>query len=317
MLLEKEAFEPTEVLGSLSQMLGQQAKTKGIDLIVMPAPLLPCRIKGDPSRLLQILVNLVGNAIKFTEAGRVVVKMICAKSDAEGVVLRWEVKDTGVGMAPEAIERVFQPFSQGDATMSRRFGGTGLGLSISRALVGLMGGSIGVTSAVAMGSTFWLEIPFEAASAAGAPQRIDHGEPDGRSLEGVHVLVVDDCDIILGFVRRLLEEQGALVACCSDGAAAVEYVEIHREGLDIVLIDVQMPILDGNAATRRIRGDLGMKALPIIGLTAGALLSDQQRSLDAGMTDVITKPFDPQAMLAEVRLLVGLPDHLSNSVNPM
>ena len=103
----------------------------------------------------------------------------------------------------------------------------------------------------------------------------------------------------------MLEEQGSIVACCSDGAAAVEYVQAHREELDIMLIDVQMPILDGNAATRRIRGDLGLKTLPIIGLTAGALLSEQQRSLDAGMNDVITKPFDPQAMLAEVRLLVG------------
>jgi CheY-like chemotaxis protein len=112
---------------------------------------------------------------------------------------------------------------------------------------------------------------------------------------------------VQGFVRRILEEQGAVVVCCSDGAAAVEYVRDHREQLDIVLIDVQMPVLDGNAATRHIREDLGMKLLPIIGLTAGVLLSEQQRSIEAGMNDVITKPFDPQAMVSEVRLLVGQP----------
>jgi signal transduction histidine kinase len=305
MLLEKESFDLLELLQSLSQMLGQQARDKGIELIVLPAASPPCRVRGDASRLLQIFVNLVSNSIKFTKAGRVVVKMTCTSLGSERLCMRCEVEDTGIGIEPQALERLFQPFSQADTTTTRRFGGTGLGLSISRALVELMGGSIGVTSSVAVGSTFWFEIPFETERAAAMPKYSDCAEPGAPRLPGVRALVVDDCDIVQGFVRRILEDQGAIVACCSDGAAAVEYVRDHSEQLDIVLIDVQMPILDGNDATRRIRGDLGLKTLPIIGLTAGVLLSEQQRSIEAGMTDVITKPFDPQAMVDEIELLVG------------
>jgi signal transduction histidine kinase len=306
MSLDNEPFDLAELLRKLIQMLGQQAKTKGIELNVLPAPVLPCMVRGDACRLLQMLVNLVSNSIKFTESGRIVVQVSCARSAPDRVMMRCEVKDTGIGIEPEALERLFQPFSQADATVSRRFGGSGLGLSISRALAGLMGGSIGVISTVDVGSTFWFEVPLEltAASAPGVLPAPYVGEPGAPWLQGVRVLVVDDCEIILGFVRRILEEEGAIVTCCSDGASAVDYVHAHRSELDIALIDVQMPILDGNAATRRIRGDLGLTTLPIIGLTAGALLSEQQRCLDSGMNDVITKPFDPRTMLSEVRLLV-------------
>ena len=166
MLLENEPFDPVELLATLSQMLGQEAKTKGVELIVLPVPVPACGPSGDRSRLLQILVNLVSNSIKFTAAGRVVVKMTFTGSGSESLRMRCEVKDTGIGMEPEALERLFHPFTQADAATSRLFGGTGLGLSISYALVGLMGGSMGVTSTVAVGSTFWFEIPFEAATAA-------------------------------------------------------------------------------------------------------------------------------------------------------
>jgi signal transduction histidine kinase len=308
MLLNNEPFDPAELLGSLRQMLGEQAAAKGIELIVAPAPMSPGMIVGDMSRLLQILVNLVGNAIKFTAAGRVVVKLTTTTSGAERVRLHCEVQDTGIGIEPEVIERLFEPYRQADVTTARRFGGTGLGLSISRALVDLMGGSIGVTSTVGVGSTFWFEVPLQlmVRKRAAALQASDRGVlPGALFLTGVRVLVVDDCDIVLGLVRRILEDRGAIVACSSDGDAAVEYVDAHRGQLDIVLIDVQMPMLDGNAATRRIRGDLGLKTLPIIGMTAGALLDERQHALDAGMNDVITKPFDPELMLSAVRFLVG------------
>jgi CheY-like chemotaxis protein/two-component sensor histidine kinase len=308
MLLNTEPFDPEELLGSLRQMLGEQAAAKGIELTVTPAPMFPGMIVGDMSRLLQILVNLVGNAIKFTAAGRVVVKLTTTASGAERVRLRCEVQDTGIGIEPEVIERLFEPYRQADVTTARRFGGTGLGLSISRALVDLMGGSIGVTSTVGVGSTFWFEVPVEpmVRNRAVALPASERGVlPGGPLLTGVRVLVVDDCDIVLGLVRRILEDRGAIVACRSDGDAALEYVDAHRGQLDIVLIDVQMPMLDGNAATRRIRGDLGLKTLPIIGMTAGALLDERQHALDAGMNDVITKPFDPELMLSAVRFLVG------------
>jgi signal transduction histidine kinase len=307
MLLNEEPFDPREVLGRLTQILGQQAKTKGLELLVLPSPTLPSRVRGDCSRLLQILVNLVGNSLKFTESGRVQLKLTCTPADEDRILMRCEVQDTGIGIEPAALERLFKPFSQADTNMSRRFGGTGLGLSISRALVSLMGGSIGVTSTVGVGSTFWFQIPFAltADTVAGAAPAGDDGEPQAQSLQGVRVLLVDDCDVIRGLVRRILEEQGALVATCADGVSAIEYVRDHGEELAIVLIDVQMPILDGNAATRRIRDELGFLTLPILGLTAGALISERQRSLNAGMNGVITKPFDPQMMLSEVRLLVN------------
>lgn len=304
--LENERIDLAELLGSLSQMLGQQAKAKGIELLIVPRGLPPRGILGDASRLLQILVNLAGNSIKFTQAGHVVVKMTCTGSGADRILMRCEVTDTGIGIEPQALDRLFQPFTQADVTVARRFGGTGLGLSISRALVGLLGGSIGVSSTFGVGSTFWFEIPFDlvAYGARGLPRAAEEAEPGALGLEAVRVLVVDDCEIIQSLMQRLLADQGAIVECRSDGASAVEYVQAHREQIDIVLIDVQMPILDGNAATRRIRDELGLRSLPIIGLTAGALLSDQQRALDAGMNNVITKPFDPQALLSEVRLLV-------------
>jgi len=314
MSLDNEAFDPAELLGAVIQMLGDQARAKGIELLVLPTTTPLLRVMGDASRLLQILLNLVGNSIKFTPAGRVLVQLTTTRLGSDRVLMRCEVRDTGIGIEPEALERLFQPFSQANATTSRRFGGTGLGLSISRALVRLMGGSIGVTSKAAVGSTFWFEIPFELVAWNGMPAVPAERRLRGPlTLEGVRALVVDDCDLVQGLVRRILEEQGAVVACSSDGAAAVEYVNSHREQLDIVLIDVEMPVLDGNSATRRIRADLGLKTLPIIGMTGGALLSEQQRSLDAGMNDVITKPFDPEAMLSEIRFLVGhRPRQLAN-----
>jgi signal transduction histidine kinase len=305
--LENDPFDLPELLRNVREMLTDSAKTKGIELIVLPGAAPPCMVRGDAPRLRQILFNLVGNAIKFTEAGQVAVTVTCTKRGAECILMRCEVSDTGIGIEADSLQRVFRPFTQANASTTSRFGGTGLGLSISRSLVNAMGGTMGVVSNVAVGTTFWFEVPLELTmgNVAGPPQTIQTRAGQGVGwLDGVRVLVVDDCDIIHDLLRRILEEHGAIVTCCSDGATAVEYVHAHREQLDIILIDVQMPILDGNAATRRIRADLGVM-LPIIGLTACALLSEQQHSLDAGMNNVITKPFDPQTILDEVRLLVG------------
>jgi signal transduction histidine kinase len=306
MLLSHESFDLAEPLRSSHQMLGPQAQVKGIELVMSTGTVLPCKVTGDPSRLLQILLNLVSNAIKFTIAGRVEVSTICTPLGNRRVLMRCEVKDTGVGIESEALERLFKPFNQAHSTTARRFGGTGLGLSIARSLVELMGGSIGVASEVAVGSTFWFEVPLEmaAGNAGGHMPGLGGGDRRARWLEGVRVLAVDDCEIVLRVVRRILEEQGAIVACCSDGASALEFVRAHRPEIDVVLIDVQMPILDGNETTRRIRRELGDKTLPIIGLTADALLSERERSLAAGMNEIITKPFDPRTMLGEIRLIV-------------
>jgi signal transduction histidine kinase len=303
MSLENEPLDLPGVLLSVVQMLGQQAKDKGIELIVPPLAELPYRVTGDASRLRQVIVNLVNNAIKFTEAGQVVVTVKCAPQGSEHVSVRCEVKDSGIGIEADALERLFLAFAQADATITKRFGGTGLGLSIARHLVKLMGGEIGVTSTVAVGSTFWFEITLEQAPATPVAPRVLRIDAHER-LDGLRALVVDDSELNQEIVRRILEGQGAIVTCCSDGASAVELLRADERQFDIVLMDVQMPVLDGNEATRRIRHELGLATLPIIGLTAGALLSDRDRSLKAGMNDLVGKPFDTQVLFRKVRMLV-------------
>jgi len=303
MSLENEPLDLPALMLSVMQMLGQQAKDKGIELIVPPLAELPCKVTGDASRLRQVIVNLVNNAIKFTEAGNVVVTVICTEQDAEHILMRCEVKDSGIGIEADALQRLFQAFTQADASITRRFGGTGLGLSIARRLVNLMGGEIGVTSTVEVGSTFWFEIALQRApSVPVAPRALRTDELE--RLDGLRALVVDDSELNQEIVRRILEGQGAIVTCCSDGASAVELLGAQQRQFDVVLMDVQMPTLDGNEATRCIRHQLGLTTLPIIGLTAGALVSDRDRSLEAGMNDLIGKPFDTQALFRKVRLLV-------------
>jgi PAS domain S-box-containing protein len=442
MSLEDEPFDLPELVRDLGQMLAPQAAAKGIELLVHAAAALPRMVKGDSSRLRQILTNLVGNSIKFTETGHVELQVFCTEVSSDRLRLRCTVQDTGIGIEPAALERLFTPFTQADASTTRRFGGTGLGLSIARRFIELMGGEIGVTSSVGVGSTFWIEIPLRIARDVGAlsarslkiliadsnsdapeclvamaralgwsPQVAETGEqllaiinstpasnwPDVLILElhlhdmdahqliarlekecnqgelppvivvaglaqsyldheqlmrttdvlltrpltssalfnsvnatvskqpdslervlqstnfhelhaqwlaGVRVLVVDDSDINLEVAQRILEKQGATVTTCSDGLAALEQVRANSQKLDIVLMDVQMPTLDGNEATRRIRSDLQLTKLPIVALTAGALVAERQRALEAGMNDFISKPFDPQALIRKVRRLV-------------
>jgi two-component system, sensor histidine kinase and response regulator len=446
MLLEDEPFNLLELVQDLSQMMAPQASAKGIELTVKTAIDLPRMVKGDASRLRQMLTNLVSNSIKFTEVGQVSLDLSGTITGADGVRLRCEVRDSGIGIEPEALERLFTPFNQADASTTRRFGGTGLGLSITRRFVELMGGEIGVSSMPAVGSTFWIELPLRCARSGddtstgirarslqifiadsvgdvpgglGAMVRalgwtaqvaancepllqligdnppdtwpdaliidervLDSGarqmvldlmgryspnecppiivvteflEPlvscehfvrqsdlvlvrpatssalfnavnsavwqrrDGRErvmqstifdeqraqwLVGVRVLAVDDSEINLEVVRRILEKQGAIVTSCSDGKAALECVRVNHKQLDIVLMDVQMPILDGNETARRIRGELQLTTLPIVALTAGALVNERQRALEAGMNDFVSKPFNPRLLIRKVRRLV-------------
>jgi PAS domain S-box-containing protein len=443
MSLEDEPFDLPELVRDLGQLLAPQAAAKGIELLVQSAPSLPPIVSGDASRLRQILTNLLGNSIKFTETGHVELKAFFTERTSDRIRLRCTVQDTGIGIDPTALDGLFMPFTQADASTTRRFGGTGLGLSIARRFIELMGGEIGVTSVLGEGSTFWIEMPLRIAhdvdttinkhglriiiadSDGDAPDRLvpmtralgwsplitDNGEqllklmsttrssdwPDvlilglhlhdmdahqllarlgkecaggelppaivvgelgqpyadhsqllrssdvllprpltssalfnavnavvskrmdsldrvlqctnfdelrAQWLAGVRILVVDDSDINLEVAQRILEKQGAVVTTCSEGTAALEHLRSHHADLDIVLMDVQMPVLDGNETTRRIRNDLRLKDLPIVALTAGALVIERQRALDAGMNDFISKPFDPQALIRKVRRLV-------------
>ncbi|MBX3607886.1 MAG: PAS domain S-box protein [Piscinibacter sp.] len=297
--IEQTDFGVLGVLTDLHALMGVQAGDKQLRLELKVPNDLPASLRGDPLRLHQILSNLVANAIKFTDRGRVELRAEVVHAGEREVRLRFTVSDEGIGIAPEAQARLFQPFSQADASTTRRFGGTGLGLSIVKRLVTMMRGEVGLHSEVGIGSRFFVEIPFPLGAAAPAGGAVV-ASAGGAGLGGLRVLVVDDGDINLQVARKLLEREAACVSLAEDGRQALDHLRRHPEGIDVVLMDVHMPGMDGIEATRRIRGELGLTRLPIIALTAGALASERQAALDSGMDDFISKPFELADLTAKL-----------------
>lgn len=446
--VEAAPMSPLELLRELEQMFSPQTQAKGIAFELRGLDALPQQLITDELRLRQILINLTSNAIKFTSQGRVSIEVQREFDAQQQPWLRWRVCDTGVGIRPEALIKLFDPFVQADATTTRRFGGTGLGLSIVRKLAGLMGGEVGVQSELGHGSEFWLRLPLIEASEnlpaalegsgglisvvvvddnpddrsilagmcrslgwgalelasgeeleahyqrildadlispdallvdwqmpgldglqalarvadmvgrnrlpatliisahersaiaalnknllvdeiltkpvdaselfnavnssvsihTGSTERVARstrvGAIDGQWLVGVQVLVVDDSDINLEVARRLLERDGAIVATATNGLNAIELLRREPSRYDAVLMDVQMPEMDGYEATRLIRSELGLSTLPVLALTAGALGEERRRAEAAGMNDFLTKPLDPQLLVRAVRQAV-------------
>lgn len=443
LLIEDATFELAQLLDEIRLVMAPQALAKRLDLSVAIDDDVPTLLRADPSRIRQILTNLLGNALKFTERGYVGVRVTCVECGTDRASLRFAVHDTGIGITAEAQARLFTAFMQADASTTRRFGGTGLGLSIVRHLAELMGGEVGVSSTPGLGSEFWVRLPVAVASegpeadepdalrpldvliaeddpeqrnfllslthalgwraegvesgerlvervlerqAAGRPADalvLDWQMPgmDGLQalaalsttlgtfrlpaaiivsaldrvrvatapyshladsiltkpiaastlfnavngamlragagqervvqstrldaagalwLPGVRVLVVDDSDLNLEVASRILAREGADVVTASSGAEALICLRTGPT-FDAVLMDVQMPVMDGNEATRRIRGELGMTTLPIIALTAGALVAERYRVLEAGMNDFLSKPLDPQGLVRTLR----------------
>jgi PAS domain S-box-containing protein len=436
--LQRTPLHLSVLLDDVHRLMAAQAEAKGLDLKLELATDLAPHVQGDELRLRQILVNLVGNAIKFTDHGGVTLRARPLPG-SDGQRVRLEVQDTGIGIAPDLLDRLFQPFTQVDSSPTRRFRGTGLGLSIVRQLAQLMDGEVGVQSQPGLGSTFWVELPMPPADGVPdsgevqplsvlvaddnpqdreqlaqmarslgwmveavadgdalvqrATERLQQGRaPDallvdwrmpGRDglqalaalvptfapapvpaavivsasdaeqvhavpeaalaaavltkpvnpsalfnavntavaqlagsherllsstrmdlgptlwLPGTQVLVVDDSDVNRDVARHLLQRQGAVVDEAADGEQAL--ARLRSRAYDAVLMDVQMPVLDGNATTRALRALPGLGTLPVIALTAGALLSERQQSLDAGMTDFLTKPLEPVMLVRTLR----------------
>jgi PAS domain S-box-containing protein len=299
LLIADITFSPAHLLKGIGNVMASQAQARGIDLQLDLADELPAALSGDAARLNQILVNLISNAIKFTERGFVRLSARQIAVSAHAVKLCFTVTDTGIGIDPEAQAQLFRPFAQADASITRRYGGTGLGLSIIKSLVTLMGGTVDLSSKVGVGSEFRVELEFALAMAAAITAQAPNPEPSaGQALHGVSVLLVDDFDINLQVAKRILEQFGAEVCLARDGLEAFERLRAEPDAFDVVLMDVQMPILDGYEATRRIRTELKLSDLPIVALTAGALLSERGRAVTAGMNDFIIKPFDANTFVS-------------------
>jgi signal transduction histidine kinase/DNA-binding NarL/FixJ family response regulator len=300
--IEAVPFKLAEVLEPLTSVLGMPAESKGLALRFELPPGLPGALVGDPARLGQVLLNLGHNAVKFTERGEVTlaVREVGREVSREGgsgptrVTLRFEVRDTGIGLTAEARERLFQPFMQADASTNRRYGGTGLGLAISRHLVERMGGQIGVTSEPGRGSCFHFTLPLvlqpEAPpmAAAGSPRDKLLPQAHQAALAGARVLLVEDNSLNQELACELLSRAGIVVSLAADGRQALAL--LARERFDGVLMDCQMPVMDGYEATRELRRNPALQDLPVIAMTANAMAGDRDKVLAAGMNDHIAKP---------------------------
>jgi PAS domain S-box-containing protein len=287
--LETVAFDLGELLYGLQRAYATLAEPKPIALRLEPGPGTEGVVLGDLLRTRQILGNFLGNALKFTARGEV--RLAVRRLDEQRV--RFEVHDSGPGIDEATQARLFRPFTQADESTTRRYGGTGLGLSICRELATLMGGEVGVHSRLGEGSCFWAELPLPTAgdTAAGALAQ----QPAPGSLKGATVLMVEDNPVNMLIAATLLEQWGVQVEQAADGQQAVAAVQRRaRQGqrFDAVLMDVQMPVMSGHEATRALRRDYSAEALPIIALTAAALVSEREQALAAGMNDFLTKPID-------------------------
>src|SRR5690606_6812697 len=259
MQLESEVFAPATLLRELSGLMQAAADQKSIELDIGADESVPAMLAGDVTRIRQILLNLLSNAIKFTDRGRVSLHLRAEPHSLQRALLHGVVRDTGIGIAADVQAKLVSPFTQADASTTRRFGGTGLGLSIVRRLVEMMGGEVGVRSEPGQGSEFWLRLPL-ALPASGLIGAADdtRGSDRDRSAEwlrDVRVLVVDDSAINLELATFILSREGAVVHTCGNGALALEYPREHAAEVDVVLMDVQMPVMDGNQATIQLRSE--------------------------------------------------------------
>ncbi len=299
--LEQTGFRLGEILENLASLTAPKASEKGLDLHVDIAPgLAALPLRGDPLRLGQILLNLAGNAIKFTAAGSITVRVRMDAECSENIILRFQVEDTGIGLSEEERSRLFTAFEQADGSMTRKYGGTGLGLAISKRLVLMMGGGIGVESRVGIGSTFWFTARLAKDLdyvAAGQDAPVDTAETRLKScFPRAHVLLAEDEPINQEVSTDLLEDAGLRVDLAEDGAMALEMA--RRTDYDLILMDLQMPRLNGIDATLAIRQLPGREHTPIIAMTANAFDEDRQLCLRAGMNDHIGKPVVPEHLYA-------------------
>jgi CheY-like chemotaxis protein len=308
--LERTGFSLSDHLEKVMEMVAARAQEKGLILVCEIAPKVPTDLVGDPTRLRQVLLNLLGNAIKFTESGKVSLRVELDEDSTVPTALRFTVSDTGIGIPGEKLGRVFERFTQADSSTTRRFGGSGLGLTISKRLVELMGGRIWVESGVGAGSVFSFAVPLETWAAANRPTAAPVGMDPELPLPALRILLAEDspdnCTITLAY----LEHTPYRIEIAETGAIACE--KFIAGFYDLVLMDRQMPVMDGLTATRTMRAwekANGRPPTPIIALTASALKGDREMCLAAGCTAFLTKPIKQEVLLQAIkeRSIIVLP----------
>jgi PAS domain S-box-containing protein len=309
--LESMPFGLRRLMEQVVNPQGIRASEKGLDLVYDLPPEVPDRLVGDPLRLRQVLTNLVGNAVKFTDQGEIIVRGTVKSQDAEQVTLQFSVTDTGIGIAPEQRQRIFASFTQADASTTRQYGGSGLGLTISQKLVELMGGRIWVESQFGRGSTFCftvrLKLQQEGVAEVGIPDR-QVPKPLSPLTRSLRVLLAEDTPANQKLVIHVLTKRGHVVETACNGQQALDLID--QRDFDVNLMDVQMPVMDGFQATAAIRKlpDPRKARLPIIAMTAHALKGDDKRCMEAGMDAYIAKPLDTRELVRLVESLANRQD---------
>jgi PAS domain S-box-containing protein len=298
LILEEIQFNVSDLLGNVRSILSESAGAKKIQLLIENATL-PSNLLGDPMRLQQAVLNYASNALKFTQTGSVVMRTTKLDEAANWVLVRFEVQDSGIGIPPEAMSRLFGAFEQADNSTTRKYGGTGLGLAITRRLAELMGGAAGAESTPGVGSKFWFTARLTKGGDAEVRQAVPSVDAEKilrQRYSGARILVVDDEPINREVAQMLLEDIGLVVDQAADGGEAVS---IARErGYAAVFMDMQMPQVNGLEATRLLREIPDYRHTPIIALTANAFAEDKARCFEAGMSDFLIKPFDPDTLFA-------------------